>query len=269
MKKTTKNNLSKKIAKYGALSLAIAGVADASGQIIFTDVEPDFTSTAGGENFDLDIDGDGINEFIIENGGSFTQIDGGTLTGTIISQPNNGYNYALNFSEGTMIDASAAGFSFGSVGSLCYAAGFDLTFCGEDNSTPDGFAGISFVDVDGNTHFGWVRLEGVTSSTFTITEFAYEATPDTPIATGDGVLSLEDNTIEGFTSFVDTNNILNLNAQTPLSNISIYNITGQEVLSRSLSNTNETIDLNTLSTGVYIARVAVEGIETAIKFVKR
>lgn len=33
MKKNTSTKLSKKLAKYGALSLAIAGVADATGQI--------------------------------------------------------------------------------------------------------------------------------------------------------------------------------------------------------------------------------------------
>ena len=38
MSKITKKNFAKRIAKYGALSVAIAGVADASGQIVYTDI---------------------------------------------------------------------------------------------------------------------------------------------------------------------------------------------------------------------------------------
>ena len=116
---------------------------------------------------------------------------------------------------------------------------------------------------------GWVGVETIDSGNFTVTGFAFDATPDTAIAAGDNALSLEDNAIEGFTSFVDANNILNLNAQEPLSTSNVFNITGQQIMARNLSNTSETIDLNALSTGVYIARVGINGNETAIKFVKR
>jgi len=80
-------------------------------------------------------------------------------------------------------------------------------------------------------------------------------------------LSLEDNTIEGFSSFV-SDNILTLNSNTPLETVTIHSISGQEVISQKLSNTTETVDLNGLSTGVYIATVSVEGKLQAIKFIK-
>ena len=42
MKKTTPQKLSTRIAQYGALSLAIASVADANGQMIVHNDIPDF-----------------------------------------------------------------------------------------------------------------------------------------------------------------------------------------------------------------------------------
>ena len=62
MTKTYTSKLSKKLAKYGALTAAIAGVADASGQIVYTDVTPDFVGTFGDEFF-LDLNQDAINDF--------------------------------------------------------------------------------------------------------------------------------------------------------------------------------------------------------------
>jgi len=261
MKKTTQKKFTEKIAKYGAFSLAIAGISNASGQVIFTDVDPDFVGVTG-DTFAIDFDGDGTIDGNIIGGAAnanFIGASGGNFAGDGVVNPP--YVYASNLTAGDLIDGSL---NFYNAGDMCYGAYPNNQFCG----AVDGYLAVSF-DISGNTHFGWVRVNVLDNNNFEVLDFAYEATPDTAIAAGDNALSLEDNTIQGFTSFVDANNILNLNAQSPLNNISIYNINGQEVLSRSLSNTTETIDLNTLSTGVYIARVAVEGIETAIKFVRR
>lgn len=266
MKKTTKS----KLAKYGAFSLAVAGAADASGQIVFTDVEPDFVGLASDNvEYFIDFDGDGTDDLRIIGGqfggNNFTAInnDTGAVSGLTVGQPVGAYTYALNLPADTVIDASTG--DFGNVGSLCYLDGFDGTFCGENGATPDGFAGIQF-DINGSTHFAWVALEAVSADGFTVTGYAYESAPDTGIPAGE-TLSLEDNTIEGFSSFV-TDNVLTLNARTPLESVTVHSISGQEIISQKLSNTTETVDLNRLSTGVYIATVSVEGKLQAIKFVK-
>ncbi|NQX85321.1 MAG: hypothetical protein HRT67_05380, partial [Flavobacteriaceae bacterium] len=41
MKKTTTTHFSKQLARYGALTAAIAGMVDAHGQINYTDIDPD------------------------------------------------------------------------------------------------------------------------------------------------------------------------------------------------------------------------------------
>ena len=60
MKKTTKKNLSNRLARYGALTVAIAGVADASGQIVYTDLDPDFSGGGAGSFHLLDLNNDMI-----------------------------------------------------------------------------------------------------------------------------------------------------------------------------------------------------------------
>ena len=273
MAKTTKKNLSKKLIKYGAFSLAAAGVADASGQVNFTDLDPDFEGLSS-ENveFFIDFNDDGIDDLRIIggtfSGNNFTAInnDAGAVSGLTVGQLVGAYTYALNLDDGVIIDSGTG--DFGNVGSLCYLGGIADTFCGEGNSTPNGFAGVSF-DIAGESHFGWVRLENVTADGFTVTGFAYDETPDTAIAAGNEGLSVDDSVFEGFSYFVDANSVLNLSARTAMQNINLYNITGQEVISQRLNGVNGTVNLGDLSTGIYIATVTIDGQDNSIKIVKR
>lgn len=274
MKKNTKTSLSNNLAKYGALSLAIAGVADATGQVIFTDVDPDFVGIAGNPAAEFlgDFNDDGTNDLRIiaglvgGAGEAFTAInnDAGSVSGLTVGQMVGNYTYALNLEEGTLISAGTG--DFGNVGSLCYLDGIADTFCGAGNSTPNGFAGIEFT-VGGNTHYGWIELTGVTGSTFTVTGFAFNATPDEPIAAGDTGLSVNDQAFENF-NYTVANGMLTMSAKTALENVTIFNISGQQVINKGLSSTNENVEISNLSTGVYIATVTVEGRAKSFKFVK-
>ncbi len=83
------------------------------------------------------------------------------------------------------------------------------------------------------------------------------------------VLGIEDNNISGFTQFLDTNANLNLRANVALTNVELFNIVGQQVVNKALSSNNETVNLSSLSAGVYIARVNVAGQTETFKIVKR
>lgn len=83
----------------------------------------------------------------------------------------------------------------------------------------------------------------------------------------DSSLSLEDNNIEGLSSFV-SNDILTIEARSPLENITIYNVLGQAVINKAGGNTTERVNLSNLKSGVYIATVQTEGKVTPIKFVR-
>lgn len=82
-----------------------------------------------------------------------------------------------------------------------------------------------------------------------------------------GVLSVETNEFNGFNYFV-ANNQLNLSATTALNNVIIFNMLGQQVVSQKLANTNETVNLSGLQSGVYIATVSIEGASKTFRIVK-
>ena len=53
-----------------------------------------------------------------------------------------------------------------------------------------------------------------------------------------------------------------------MTNIEVYSILGQNVISRPLSNASEAIDMSTLTNGIYLAKVYIGGNSKTIKFVK-
>ena len=66
MNKTTSENLSKRLKHYGALSLALAGLVDANGQIIYTPVDPsNGTTTMNNTPILIDLDNSAPTEFDI------------------------------------------------------------------------------------------------------------------------------------------------------------------------------------------------------------
>ena len=279
MKKTT----SKKILNYTAMSAALLGVSSVSGQIIYTDVEPDEIINTG-ESLNIDINDDGINDFsahvIPGNASGYAArfittpdvdpIDGanGSNGNGFLGVEENEYLYASNLVAGTVIEESDS-FQINNRGDLNFSscAYSNSQFC---DGVVDGYIGVS-LNLEGNTHFGWIRLDLTADATvFTIKDFAIESTPDTAIEAGamGDELSLEDNVIEGLSTYV-VNDALTINAINPIENVTIYNLSGQEVIARELNNTTEvSIDLNSLSTAAYIASIQSEGTITTIKFVK-
>ena len=81
-------------------------------------------------------------------------------------------------------------------------------------------------------------------------------------------LGLDDNNLPSLTYMV-SNNILELRNNVPLSNISLYNALGQEVVAQKLSSTSETVNISALASGVYIANVVADDQNRTIKIVKR
>ena len=81
------------------------------------------------------------------------------------------------------------------------------------------------------------------------------------------ILGIEDNLFNNFNHYITNNNLV-MSASSSLENIQLYNLLGQEVFSKSLSNTNETINIESLDTGIYIAKVSIQGKSKSFKIVK-
>ena len=81
------------------------------------------------------------------------------------------------------------------------------------------------------------------------------------------ILGIEDNLFNNFNHYITNNNLV-MSASSSLENIELYNLLGQEVFSKSLSNTNETINISSLDTGIYIAKVSIQEKSKSFKIVK-
>jgi hypothetical protein len=86
----------------------------------------------------------------------------------------------------------------------------------------------------------------------------------------DGTLSITDNAINGFNYFYSPQSQnLTINASEAFSNISIFNVLGQQVIDKNLSSTSEVINLSSLKNGVYIANATSNGQKATFKLIKR
>lgn len=271
MIKITKKDFAKNLAKYGAFSVAIAGIADASGQIVYTDIDDLVIGVGGlGDAFELDLNDDGTPDVSLDQfefgGNPLIQANADITPGNgIATFESLGYNYASNLAAGTLVDSNL---SFNTGGTMNYAscAYAAQQWCG---TITDGYLGIEFT-VGADTHFGWIRLDADGPNSMTLKDYAFDATPGTPIEVGDmgATAGVNDQAFVNFDFFV-SNEQLNLSASNAMSNVTVYTILGQQVADQKLSGTNETVNIAALSTGVYVAKVSIDGAVKTIKFAKK
>ncbi|WP_204344318.1 T9SS type A sorting domain-containing protein [Psychroserpens algicola] len=265
MKKTTSSKLSKQLTKYGALTAAIAGVADASGQIGYTDIgPPDFV---GGANLEymLDLNNDGTNDFRIFNvNSSYTSSYGGIyISNQLFISPLAAGNEVLGSGGGTFAYpfALSAGEAISSGGSSWNDNGFTSGFqslnyssCSYGNwcDITDGFLGLRFDAGGGNIHYGWVRLDvGTASDVFTIKDYAWNLTVGESILAGQQTLGVNESILNDV-RIVALNKSIGLYNLPEATSYSLVNMTGKRILEGTTSGDSFVVEANTLASGVYI-----------------
>ena len=276
MKKITSKNLSKRLAQYGAMSAAVMAGADANGQVVYTDVDPDVTLQVG-DTFSLDFEGDTFEDVNISNpdgltGGNAAIVfpsSGGAFAG--FTSAGGTYDYPFLMAQGDVIDAATGYTTTGDRGDLNYygCAYSNSQWCGD---VTDGYLGVRFVSLTtGTTHYGWVRLDTDVNgdNLITVKDFAFEATPDTAIAAGDqGSLGVADSAFGAF-EYHTSDNALHLSSATMMDQVVLHNVLGQEVARQQINATSATVSMDRLSAGVYIATISAEGQTKSIKISKR
>ena len=99
----------------------------------------------------------------------------------------------------------------------------------------------------------------------------YSDQPEGPftITIESDIVGISDNNIEGFTYFPNpVSNVLNLQAQDNISNVSIFDITGKEVMNITPNDLETQIDMSNLRKGIYFVKVVINEQITAIKVAK-
>ena len=270
MKKNTSDKFTKRLAQYSALGVAIAAVSSASGQIIYTDIDPD--EGGAGIDYFLDLDGDFINDYHMDNaanGANALRVNNDQGNSILVMNAGGNYNYPFTLDSGAPISSGATDWLTHSV----YQT-LNWNSCSYTNSqwcgVTDKYLGLRF-NIGGNTHYGWARLDvGLNPANWLIKDYAYNSVPDEMIAAGDtGVLGTADQAFSDFSYYVDTNSMLNLKASAALENVALYSVSGQRLLGQELSNTQEAIDISSLSTGIYFAAVTIDGNTRTFKFIRK
>lgn len=114
--------------------------------------------------------------------------------------------------------------------------------------------------VAGNTYLINVSISTTSSASSEFTLFAYP----------DPSLSVEANSFEAFSYYPNpVINTLTVEAKNTISNISIFNIVGQQVTNIAPNHLKSIVDMNELNDGVYFVTVTIQNSQKTFKIIKR
>ncbi|MBW6481851.1 MAG: T9SS type A sorting domain-containing protein [Vicingaceae bacterium] len=275
--KKTNSILDKKLMNYMSASAAILATgASATGQIIYTDVIPDQTVTGQNQIITIDLNNDMTGDFIAAVVGN-SQVNaavavpfatgsacaGGNPDNEIMGSAPSAYNYVKKLANGAAVGATGPWLGTNCVQGTMgfYVIGQGSPYNEEWNGgVTDGYMGLKF-SVGGNIHYGWARFDvSADQLTLTLKDYAYNATPNTPINAGDmGTSSVSEN-IANQVSLFNYNNTLKLTTDAKLTNgvMQIMNAAGQLVKEiKVVSGTQEYL-LDDMAAGLYVVNVTYD-----------
>nr|WP_298994562.1 T9SS type A sorting domain-containing protein [uncultured Polaribacter sp.] len=85
-----------------------------------------------------------------------------------------------------------------------------------------------------------------------------------------GTASVDNNTLLGFSMYPNpANNVLNISAKETIKNADIFNVLGKKVMSVNINKANGSIDVSSLSSGIYLIKYNVNDKVGTAKFIKQ
>jgi len=275
-----KKDLQKKLARYTAAAAGVVGATTATGQIVFTNLTPDFTST-GNIQYPLSVDNDTVIDFVIYSmdtlvgGTDQYNITGiapyGTAGNEIGGSAPSGYNYALALNSGNMVDNTINWIS--STNTMSFEVDGSFPFNENWNGVIDKYLALRF-NAGGSQYYGWARMD-VSGDDWTLKSYAYNDSAGVGLHTGDmgnGVTGIEDLDVSELVHFINkANNTVEviINGNLNDGNIALTSISGQNISVKAITAKVETVDLNGLASGLYMLNVKFnEGSITKKIFVK-
>lgn len=265
-----KKNLQKRISKYTAVAGAVVSAAGAQAQVVYTDVNPDYSHDAPQNNgvaaYPLDLNNDQTIDFVIVSRDTVTPNATVRLTlaapygaGNAIAGENpGGYDYALALNINSMVDATLNWIA--ATNTMAYNVDSANPYNENWNGVTDKYLGLKFV-VGANTHYGWARLDSYAiGDSVVVKDYAFNATPNGGIMTGDmGTASLTETQVENLIKFVNqANNTVQVVVNGNLTNgvVSVISSTGQVVSTDVISEKTFSVDMNNLSSGIYMVNIS-------------
>lgn len=276
-----KKDLLKKVQSYSALAAGILAADAVEAQIVYTDVDPD-VDVAG--NFDaadwrdetawarhqIDLDDDGNADYTLrvrsdqQHGAGFLDPAG---SNEYINNPDDN-PFAKPLDEGTQIGGDDTqvwkelkvypnGYNY--LGTLTTLGKSLEEGGGGWTGQQDKYLGLKFY-IGTNVHYGWARLDVRDDSrVYTLKDYAYQSTPDTPIDAGDdgSVGIAPSNLSNNYTVFATDNRVIveRTDGEAAGAQVRIFNLSGQEVTSRAMTGNRIELSMEAPN-GIYLVKVS-------------
>ena len=251
-------------------------------QVIYTDVNPDIVLlSSSDDSYAVDFNSDLNLDVVIFETQMDTTISGvpWTFTGAALSTLGinevagnvmilGGENILLldTISVAQNIDSALTYLNTTSISSVFPGAAIRVlssgTFAatiGDFQPNVDGYIGVKF-DISGSYHYGWIRVNPSTDGTScTVLDYAYESSPNIGIIAGDyggaGLIGIQENISNVIIRTFNNNIQVKINSELNDAQLTITNISGQQVLSKVLNSDNEIISMDGLAAGIYLATI--------------
>ena len=263
-----KKSLQSRISKYTAVAGAVVSAAGAQAQVVYTDVNPDYSHDAPENNgfavYPLDLNNDQTVDFLVASKDTVTAnahvrfklaVPHGAGHAVAGATPC-AYAYALALDINTMVDFTLNWIAASNT--MAYNVDSNNPYNENWNGVTDKYLGLKFV-VGANTHYGWARLDSYAiGDSVVVKDYAFDATPNTGIMTGNMGASLTETQIENLVKFVNqANNSVQVVVNGNLTNgtVSVVSTTGQVVSSDAITEKTFSVDMNNLSSGIYMVNV--------------
>jgi hypothetical protein len=266
-----KKELQNKLTKYASAAAAVvAGVAGANAQVVYTDVDPDYSADDDNNNggftaVGLDMDLDMANDFIIACRDTTTPAAArirytivAPLGSNAVAGETLSYDYALALDAGAMIDNTVNWIA--ATNTMAYNVDSANPYSENWNGVTDKYLGLQFM-IGANTHYGWARLDvDAIGDVWTIKDYAYESTADAGIEAGDvgTPANLDEATLDQLVHFINKANNTVLVKVNGLEGgvVSVVSAAGQTVQAGNVENGAFVVDMNDLTAGVYMINVS-------------
>jgi len=84
------------------------------------------------------------------------------------------------------------------------------------------------------------------------------------------VLGIDTNFIKGFIMYPNpVYDLLNINSQEVIKNVKVFNLLGQQVFQKEINKTTSTLDLSSLTQGVYFVNITTDKTTKSVKIQKK
>lgn len=274
MNKNDGNNFVQRLKAYSLTAGSIVGVLGTTQATIhYTDVNPDTTINFHLGFYNLDLDG-GIPDFRLKQFLQVTTHSGkprklysigisilGSFDGVIATNGSNAMVVQLNYGDSIGQFQNWPNYiTRGLIASYSYYSSNSINSNGNFSNTQDKYIGVK-IGRGGGPHYGWVRLNvGNKAKGFTIKGFAYEDVAEKPIKAGEGgpALSVNDPKKSFPVSVYSYGRTIFLNrtkSNSIIAGINIVDMKGQVIYSDVLNGNSKKIDVQHLSSGLYIVAI--------------